>query len=145
MKKETSENQPSFQFRSPLLSLRTGGAFSRTERFFERHFLTDTGRTLFYRLEVCVPECHFPETEFFSKKSGKFPVPSIREHPLPGPASVPAFGTGFFPACFKPPNASRMKVSNFKFRRLSKTSTGTQTLIAGFSQFCNLSSSTRNF
>ena len=45
-------------------------------------------------------ECHFREPDFF-KKTGKFTVPSIREHPLPGPNSVPAFGTGFFPSCFR--------------------------------------------
>ena len=53
------------------------------------------------RLEVCVPECHFPRTGYFPKKSGKFPVPSIWEHPIPGPDSVPAFGTGCFPVSFK--------------------------------------------
>ena len=54
-----------------------------------------------YQIEVCVPKCHFPGTRFFPKNSGKFPVPSIWEHPLSGPNLVPAFGTGFFPACFK--------------------------------------------
>ena len=53
-------------------------------------------------LEVCVPECHFPGTGFFPEKSGKFPVPSIWEHPLPGPVSVPPFGTGHFPSCLSP-------------------------------------------
>ena len=57
-----------------------------------------------YDLEVCVPECHFPGTGFFPKKSGKFPVPSIREHPLPSPNSVPAFGSGFFPSRLSPEN-----------------------------------------
>ena len=52
------------------------------------------------QLEVCVPEYHFLGTGFFPKKSGKFPVPSIREHPLPGPESVPALGTGCFPVSF---------------------------------------------
>ena len=47
-----------------------------------------------------IPECHFPGTGFFLKKSGKFPVPSIREHPLPGPNSVQAFETGCFPVSF---------------------------------------------
>ena len=28
--------------------------------------------------------------------SRKFPIPSIREHPLPGPVSVPPFWTGHF-------------------------------------------------
>ena len=52
------------------------------------------------QLEVCTPECHFPGTGFFPKKSGKFPIPSIREHPLPSPDSVLAFGTGCFPVSF---------------------------------------------
>ena len=39
-------------------------------------------------VEVCVPECHFPGTGFFPKKFRKFPVPSIREHLLPGPGSL---------------------------------------------------------
>ena len=39
----------------------------------------------------------FPGNQFFPKKNGKFPVPSIWEHPLPGPDSVPAFETGCFP------------------------------------------------
>ena len=51
-------------------------------------------------LEVCVPECHFPGNRYFPQKSRKFPVPSIREHPIPGPDSVPAFGTGCFPVSF---------------------------------------------
>ena len=53
-----------------------------------------------YKIEVCVPECHFTGTGYFPKKSGKFPVPSIREHPIPGPDSVPAFETGCFPVSF---------------------------------------------
>ena len=66
-------------------------------------------------LEVCIPECHFPGTRFFPKKSEKLPIPSILEHPVPGPDSVLAFETGFFPACFRSgniwgfPNASRIK------------------------------------
>ena len=55
-------------------------------------------------LEVCVPKCHFPGTGFSQEKSGKFPVPSIREHPLPGPVSVPPFGTGQFPSRLSPEN-----------------------------------------
>ena len=56
------------------------------------------------KLEVCIPECHFPGTGFFLEKSGKFPIPSIREHPLPGPVSVPPFGTGHFPSRLSPEN-----------------------------------------
>ena len=41
-------------------------------------------RQTWLNLEVCVPECHFPRTGFFPKKSGKFPVPSIREQPFQG-------------------------------------------------------------
>ena len=58
------------------------------------------------QIEVCVPECHF------------------REHSLPGPNSVPAFGTVFFPSCLRSgnirefPNASRMKINNFNFGAL---------------------------
>ena len=52
------------------------------------------------QIEVCVPKCHFPGTGYFPKKFGKFPVPSIREHPLPGPDLVPAFGTGCFPVSY---------------------------------------------
>ena len=47
-------------------------------------------------LKVC--ECHFPGTGFLLEKYGKFPVPSIREHPLAGPVSVPPFGTCQFPS-----------------------------------------------
>ena len=49
-----------------------------------------------YSIDVCVPECHFLGTRFFLGKSRKFPVPGIREDPLPGPVSVPPFGTGQF-------------------------------------------------
>ena len=52
-----------------------------------------TGCLRMMKIEVCVPKCHFPGTGYFPKKSGKFP--SIREHPILGPDSVPAFGTGF--------------------------------------------------
>ena len=38
----------------------------------------------------------FPGNQIFPEKSGKFPVPSIWEHPHPGPVSVPPFGTGHF-------------------------------------------------
>ena len=55
-------------------------------------------------LEVCVPECHFSGTRFFPEKSRKFPLPSIREHPLSGPVSVPPFGTGQFPSRLSPKN-----------------------------------------
>ena len=37
-------------------------------------------------VEVCFPDHHFPGIGSFPE-SGKFPVPSIREHPLPGPVS----------------------------------------------------------
>ena len=63
----------------------------------------------------------FPRTGFFPEKSGKFPVPGIREHPLPGPDSVPVFGTGFFPSCFRSgniwefPNAIWIKINNCLF------------------------------
>ena len=57
-----------------------------------------------YRLEVCVPECHFLGTGFFPQKSEKFPIPSIQEHPLPGPVSIPPFGTGHFPSRLSPEN-----------------------------------------
>ena len=40
------------------------------------------------QIEVCVPECQLPGTGYFPKKSGKSPIPSIREHPIPGPDSV---------------------------------------------------------
>ena len=36
----------------------------------------------------------FPGYQIFTKKSGKFPIPSIQEHPLPGPDLVPVFRTG---------------------------------------------------
>ena len=52
-------------------------------------------------LEVSVPKWHFPGTGNFPEKSGKFPIPSIREHPLPGPDLVPAFGTALSPVSFK--------------------------------------------
>ena len=52
------------------------------------------------RLEVSISECHVPGTGFFLKKSGKFPVPSIREQPFPGSDSVRSFGTGCFPVSF---------------------------------------------
>ena len=57
----------------------------------------------------------FVGNQIFPKKSEKFLVPSIGEHPLPGPDSVLAFRTGFFPACFRSrniwefQNASQMK------------------------------------
>ena len=78
-------------------------------------------------VEVCIPKCHFLQTGFFQK----FPVPSIWEHPLPGPDSVPAFGTGFFPFCFKLgnilefPNASWMKINNFLVDKLDHMSQST--------------------
>ena len=53
-------------------------------------------------VEVCFPECHFPGTRFFPEKSEKFPIPSIREDPLPGPVSVPPIGTGKFPSRLSP-------------------------------------------
>ena len=53
----------------------------------------------------------FPWNQIFPQK-----IPEIsREHPLPRPDSVPAFGTGFFPARFRSgniwefPNTSQMK------------------------------------
>ena len=46
----------------------------------------------------------FLGTEFFPGKFGNFPVPSIREHPLPGPVSVPPFGTGQLPSRLSPEN-----------------------------------------
>ena len=52
-------------------------------------------------LEVCVPECHFPGTGFFQKKSGKFSAPSIWEQPFPCPDSVTSFGTSCFPVSLK--------------------------------------------
>ena len=52
-------------------------------------------------LEVCVPECYFPGTGYFLKKSGKFPFLSIWEHPIPSSDSVPAFRTGCFLVSFK--------------------------------------------
>ena len=55
-------------------------------------------------VEVCVPECQFPGTGYFLKKFWKFPVPSIREHPIPGPGSVPAFGNGQLPSRLSPEN-----------------------------------------
>ena len=70
--------------------------------FSNRQF---SSRSRFYgSREVCVPECHFPGTGFFPVKSGKFPVPSIREDPLPGPVSVPPFGTGQLPSRLSPKN-----------------------------------------
>ena len=63
----------------------------------------------------------FLGNRIFPKKNGKFSVPSIWEHPLPGPNSVPAFGTGFFPSCFSSgniqefPNASQITVNHFNF------------------------------
>ena len=82
-------------------------------------------------VEVCVPECHFPGTGYFPKKFGKFLVPSIREHPLPGPGPVPAFGTGCFPVSFESgnirefPNTSIIKSKKFIRRNLG-TGTGTE-------------------
>ena len=49
-----------------------------------------------WKLEVCIPKCHFPGTWSFPQKSGKSSIQSIREHPLSRPDSVPAFRTGFF-------------------------------------------------
>ena len=47
----------------------------------------------------------FPGYQIFTKKSGKFPIPSIQEHPLPGPDLVLAFRTGIpdwlFPGFFQ--------------------------------------------
>ena len=37
----------------------------------------------------------------FPVKNGKSSIPNVREHPLPGPDSVPPFVTGFFPSCFR--------------------------------------------
>ena len=36
----------------------------------DKHLLNQT-------LEVCVPECNFPGTVYFQKKSGKFPIPTF--------------------------------------------------------------------
>ena len=46
----------------------------------------------------------FLGTEFFPRKFRNFPVPSIRENPLPGPVSVPPFGTGQLPSRLSPEN-----------------------------------------
>ena len=76
-----------------------------------------------YGLEVCVPECHFPGTGFFPVKSGKFPVPSIQEHPLPGPVST-----------FVVPSWSRQFGNGLQSRPvlfLLVPSSGTQTSIMG--------------
>ena len=43
----------------------------------------------------------FPGNRKFLEIFRKFPVPSIQEHPLPGPDLVPAFGTALFPVSFK--------------------------------------------
>ena len=42
-----------------------------------------------YSLEVYVTGLVLLGIKFFAKKSGKFPIPKIWEHPLPGPDSVP--------------------------------------------------------
>ena len=47
---------------------------------------------------------HYPGTGFFPEKSGKFPVPSIWEDPLPGPVSVLPIRTGQFPSRLSPEN-----------------------------------------
>ena len=67
---------------------------SESEKFFAQYFLG-------WQLEVCVPECHFPEPGFFLKKFGKFPVLTVLENPFPGPGLVPAFGTGCFLVLFQ--------------------------------------------
>ena len=54
-------------------------------------------------VEVCFPDHHFPGIGSFPE-SGKFPVPSIREHPLPGPVSVLPFGTGQLLSRLSPKN-----------------------------------------
>ena len=85
----------------------------------------------------------FPRNRIFPKKYRKFPVPSIREHPLNGPDSVPAFGTGCFPVSFisrifsefsqvtRPENSSLVPVPPIREMRSSlvsfKTSSGMQT------------------
>ena len=44
-------------------------------------------------MEVCLLECHFPGN-FLSRAFGN----------IPGPVSVPPFGTGQFPSCLSPEN-----------------------------------------
>ena len=86
-------------------------------------------------LEVCVPECNFLGTAFFPKKSRKFPIQSIWEHPLSRHNLIPAFGTCFFMACLRLgnirefPNASRMKIINFNLELVKTFPTGTDLLI----------------
>ena len=63
----------------------------------------------------------FAGTGNFPEKSGKFPVQSIREHPLPGPDLVPTFGTPYswsrlrLGNIWEFPNASRIKYDKFNF------------------------------
>ena len=57
-----------------------------------------TGDTSYQR--SAFPNSISPKPDFSKKKSLKFPVPSIREQPFPGPDSVTSFGTGCFPVSF---------------------------------------------
>ena len=72
-------------------------------------------------VEVCVPECSGREISRIFWGIIRFPGNGIREHPLPSFDSVPAFGTGVFPAYLRSgnirefPNASRIKINNFNF------------------------------
>ena len=66
----------------------------------------------------------FPGNWIFPKKSGKSSAPSIWEHPLPGPDSVLAFRTGFFPSGLSPKNETG--IPKFKLHKKFKTFLGIQ-------------------
>ena len=48
----------------------------------------------------------FLDIKFFPRKSGKFPVQSIRNQPLPVPSISCPFKTGHFPSCLSTKNAT---------------------------------------
>ena len=64
----------------------------------------------------------FSGTRFFLEKSGKFPVLSIWDHPLPGPVSVPPFGSCHFPSQLSPENETGIPKFEIlgKFRKKSR-------------------------
>ena len=50
----------------------------------------------------------FPGNWIFPGKIRESSISSIWEDPLPGPDSVPAFGTGFFPSRLSPKNETEI-------------------------------------
>ena len=65
------------------------------------------------QLEVCILGLVFWLLNFFPKKCGKFPIPSIQDQPLPIPSNSHPFKTGHFPSRLSPEN--EWEFPNLKF------------------------------